>query len=164
MGIYCGLAPGGTLRTWRHEAARLRVLLGHPDLPSYMRDAAQTQLNDLKRVIERHGDMSQQNTNKQTPRPPFDPPSQATHNGLDTDVGWAILSADEYAFWLALDKPGPLEFARRLARREGLRALQQKPHDAPATGPTTRLATYCRACGDELPPDAVYCIICRSKV
>jgi hypothetical protein len=109
-------------------------------------------------------DMSQQNMNKPTPRPPFDPPSQAIHNGLDTDVGWAILSADEYALWLALDKPGPLEFARRLARREGLRALQQMAPQAPATGPTTRLARYCRACSDELPPDAVYCISCRTKV
>ena len=34
----------------------------------------------------------------------------------------------------------------------------------PVTGPTTRLAKHCRACGDELPAGAIYCISCRTKV
>lgn len=34
----------------------------------------------------------------------------------------------------------------------------------PVTGPTTRLPLVCRACGDALPPGAVFCIQCGAKV
>lgn len=33
-----------------------------------------------------------------------------------------------------------------------------------ATGATIRLLKRCRACGDALPPDAKFCIMCRAPV
>jgi hypothetical protein len=47
-------------------------------------------------------------------------------------------------------------------RRGDLARLLQQPNSA--TGPTQRLTRFCRACGDELPMNARFCIACGTAV
>ena len=72
-----------------------------------------------------------------------------------------------------MDKPIDEEIQQEIARclaspdwvdQEFGRRLKAAMEACPGAGLTTRLSSHCRACGDELPSGAVYCINCRTKV
>ncbi len=87
--------------------------------------------------------MTYENTNKQTPRPPFVPEAQHEPR-RQSRIGTNVNERPE--------GDAPTE------------RIRGEDFKRPATGPTTRLPTHCRVCGDELPPGATFCIECGEKV
>jgi hypothetical protein len=87
-------------------------------------------------VVGRIENVSNENPNKQTPKPPLHPPSQMTPRPPFTPEEIEL----------------PIYIDGHLVGK------------AIVTGPTTRLPTICRACGDTLPPGATFCISCGGKV
>jgi hypothetical protein len=136
MGIYAGPAPmlyevNGQLLTY--DEYEFWKFMGEPSPLQFAK-----QLRARKRL-----QLSQQNTNKQTPRPPFDPRDDAAFAARQKEIEDAVTNAL---------KAQAREFAK--SRRIPV----------PATGPTTRLPTVCRVCGDTLPPGAMFCIECGERV
>lgn len=131
MGIYVGDAPlyevNGHVLTY--DEYQFWLFMGKPAPLQFARQL----------LVRERLQLSQQNTNKQTPRPDVLPPSQQLQQPPRTLV--AIYEGD----------------AKRIEVYSDGSMVDVTPA---STGPTTRLVGKCPACGDTLPIGAKFCISC----
>lgn len=173
MGIYAGPAPWPELQAlsdgqqgeWGVDWQTWRVLNNrhrYPADPSVLYgmsvridDTLPAGTIDLRNhqgeCIGRITGLAHENTNKQTPRPPIEaqqPPRRIAPpiQQLDGDA------------WVEAEYEKRINSLTRSQQRR-IAALNDEPPPV-FTGPTTRLVSTCRACGDTLPDGAIFCISC----